>query len=299
MRAFVRTELWPLETIMDDLTYDGLDAIVQPLQEAGQAPRDVGRAPAAGARRPGVRAGQARADARDPRHDDDRADGVRQPGARLRQRGDPRRRRARRTRSAGSSSRCSPATLRSAFSMTEPEVAGSDPTQIRTRARPRRRRVRHRRAQVVHLERVAGRLPDRDGRDRPRRAAPPARVDVHRPDRRARREHRARRADDGVPVRAQRRARRARGDRLRGRAHPRPTLLLGDGGRGVHDRPAAAGPGPDPPLHALHRPLAAGVRHAVRAGRPTARATAGCSASIRRSRTGSRTRRRRCTPPGS
>ena len=33
MRAFVEAELWPLETIADDLSYDELDAILGPLQE--------------------------------------------------------------------------------------------------------------------------------------------------------------------------------------------------------------------------------------------------------------------------
>ena len=43
--------------------------------------------------------------------------------------------------------------IRSCFSMTEPEVSGSDPTTLRTRGRARRRRVGDQRAQVVHLRR--------------------------------------------------------------------------------------------------------------------------------------------------
>ena len=39
----------------------------------------------------------------------------------------------------------------------------------------------------------------------------------------------------------------------------------GRGGRGLQDRPAAARARAHPPLHALHRPLRAGVRHALRA----------------------------------
>ena len=64
------------------------------------------------------------------------------------------------TRGAEAALRCDPllnGELRSAFSMTEPGIAGSDPTQIKTRARPRRRRVGHQRPQVVQLQRVAAR----------------------------------------------------------------------------------------------------------------------------------------------
>ncbi len=47
--------------------------------------------------------------------------------------------------------------MMSCFAMTEPEVAGSDPTLIQTRAIAGRRRVGHQRAQVVHLQRPTGR----------------------------------------------------------------------------------------------------------------------------------------------
>ena len=43
------------------------------------------------------------------------------------------------------------------FAMTEPEVAGSDPTLIQTHAVPGRRRVGHQRPQVVHLRRPPAR----------------------------------------------------------------------------------------------------------------------------------------------
>ena len=66
--------------------------------------------------------------------------------------------------------------LKSAFSMTEPETAGSDPTQLRTRAVRSRTAATSSRAQVVHLERLDRRLPRRHGghrsRTRDRTSAP-------------------------------------------------------------------------------------------------------------------------------
>ncbi len=97
--------------------------------------------------------------------------------------------------------------LRSAFSMTEPEHRGQRPDAARRRARCEDGDdVGHQRPQVVLHQRLGGGLPDRDGRHRPRRAPVPARVDVHRAGRHAGRADRARRADDGAPVRALRRA---------------------------------------------------------------------------------------------
>ena len=76
--------------------------------------------------------------------------------------------------------------LRSAFSMTEPDTPGSDPTQLRTRAVRDGDELGDRRTQVVLLERLDRRLPDRDGGHQPRRAALAAGLDVHRPRRHAR-----------------------------------------------------------------------------------------------------------------
>ena len=70
-------------------------------------------------------------------------------------------------------------------------------------------------------------------------------------------------------------------------------------GRGLPDRPAAPVSRAHPPLHALARCRRARVRHALRAGHLPRRRTAGRWASTRRCRTGSPTRRRRCRPPGS
>ncbi len=58
--------------------------------------------------------------------------------------------------------------IRSAFSMTEPHTAGSDPTLLQTQAVKGRARVRHLSGrQVVLVQRDHRRLPDRHGRHRP------------------------------------------------------------------------------------------------------------------------------------
>ena len=62
-------------------------------------------------------------------------------------------------------------TIRSCFSMTEPETSGSDPTGLAAAAELRRRRVGDRRPQVVHLGLQRRRGGDRDGGHRPRRRA--------------------------------------------------------------------------------------------------------------------------------
>ena len=278
MREFVREEIWPLETLDHELDQAELDAVYRPLQEQVQGARAVGRAPAARARRPGLRPGQARADARDPRHLAVRAERVRLPGAGLRQQRDPRARRHRRAEGA----------LAASAAGRRPAVGLLDDRARHRRRRPdaaahargstRRRRVGDQRPQVVLLQRVDRRLPDRHGGDRPRRAAAPARVDVHRPGRHARREHRARRPDDGAPRGVLRQARRPRRDPLRGRARPAPTHLLGARGRRLPDRPAPARPGPHPPLHALARRRRSARSTCSASARRTATRTAACSA---------------------
>ena len=187
--------------------------------------------------------------------------------------------------------------LRSAFSMTEPGTAGSDPTQIKTRA------VRDGDEYVIDGHKwfssnasradflIVMAVTDPD-------APPaPARLDVHRPGRHAGREHPARRPDDGVPRRPQRAARRARRDRLRGRARPRRRAAR-RGGRGLQDRPAAARPRAASITACASSASRSGRSTCSASARPTARATAGCWPTTRRCRTGSRTRRRRCTPRG-
>ena len=133
MTDFVRTELWPLETIADDLSYEELDRILDPLKErvkerglwAAHLPPELGGqgfgqvklalmheilgttaiAPTVfGNQAPDSGNGEIIAIAGTPEQKE--------------RYGDP----------------LLNGELRSAFSMTEPGVAGSDPTQIKTRA---------------------------------------------------------------------------------------------------------------------------------------------------------------------
>ena len=223
----------------------------------------MGRPPAAGPRRPGLRAGQARADARDLRLVDVRAVGVRQPGARLRQLGGPR------DGGHGGPEGAVPVSAagrRPALRVLD-DRAGERRLRSDAPADDRRaagRRVGHQRPQVVLLQRLGRRLPDRHGRHGPRGAQVPARVDAARPRRHARRDDRARHPDDGAPLRALRPHRRPLGDPLRGRARAQGRAA-GCARRRLPDRPAAPRPGPHPPLHALARRLAPRLRHALRA----------------------------------
>ena len=228
MRTFVREEVWPIEAVEDRLTQVELDRINAPLQAEVKATGAVGRAPASRARRSGLRPGQAGPHERDPRHVDLRAAGLRLPGARLRQQRDPRARRQRGAEAAlagAAARRRAPLGVlddRAGHARLRSDAAG-DPR------RARRRRLRPRRAQVVHLERVDRRLPHRHGRHRPGCAAASARVDVRRAGRRAGRDDRPRRPDDGASAAALRRPGRSLRDPLRGRP-PRRRRPAGRGG---------------------------------------------------------------------
>ena len=259
-----------------------------------------GRRTSTRARRAGLRPGQARAHARDPRHARRYAPSA--FGNQAPDSGNSEILALARARPSRRSAGCTPllaGDLRSAFSMTEPETPASDPTLLTTRA------VRDGDEWVIDGHKwfssnaLDRRLPHRHGRHRPRRAPAPARVDVHRPGRHARAwtssatcptmEH---------PPGAVRQARRPRRDpSTRTCACPRDEPARRRG-RGLPARPAAARPGPHPPLHALARRRAAGVRHALRARDVPRRARRRCSPRSRPCRTGSPTRRPRCRPRG-
>ena len=274
MADFVRSEIWPLEAIWHELGLDGLTAAIAPLQEQVKA-----RGLWATHLPPGAR--RARAWARCAWASCTRS------SAPLRSRRWPS---ATRRPDSGNSEILAMAgtpeqkdrwlhpllagDLRSAFSMTEPNTPGSDPTQLRTRA------VRDGEEWVIDGQKwfssngsiadflivMAVTNPDA----RPSQRASMFIVPV----RHARRGDPARRAHDGAPVGAVRRLRRALGNRLRRRADSRRRAARRRG-RGLRARPAAARPGSHPPLHALARSRAPGVRHDVRAGHLPLRARLG------------------------
>ncbi len=134
MRDFVRIELWPLETVLDELSYDGLDTIIKPLQE------EVKRRGLWAAHLPPELGGQGFGQVRLALMHEILGSTVIAPTVFGNQAPDSgngeiialagtaeQKRRFLDPLLAGD--------LRSAFSMTEPAVAGSDPTAIQTRAR--------------------------------------------------------------------------------------------------------------------------------------------------------------------
>ena len=154
--------------------------------------------------------------------------------------------------------------ISSAFALTEPFLAGADPTVIGTTAIEGRRRVGDRRPQVVHHERVGRRHRAGVRRDQPRGPPAPARVDVRRarPGRRAWRScvtsARWRTPTSSSGARAT--TPRSSSDDCRVPADH----LIGAARRGVRARAAAARRRSHPPRDALARPGAAVARHHVR-----------------------------------
>ncbi len=149
--------------------------------------------------------------------------------------------------------------IRSAFAMTEPDVASSDATNVEPADRARGRRVRAQRAQVVDDQRLSPQPahPDRDGKDGPRRGGLPAAVDGAGAGRRARPRDQAQPA--GVRLRRHRGPRGARVHRRAraGREHHRRR------GHGLRNRAGPARTWPDPSLHARDRRCRARARAAL------------------------------------
>ena len=177
------------------------------------------------------------------------------PGAGRRQRRDPPSLRHR-----GAEAAVPPAARRrrGAFLLRHDRTGGGGvrPDAAARACRARRRRVGDRRAQVVLLGSRRRCVRRRDGRDRARGGAAPARLDDPRPDRHA--GLRARAAHPGHGTR-----RPGLGHALRDALHRRPRPAREHArraGRRLPDRAEAARAGPDPPRHALARADAARVR---------------------------------------
>ena len=290
MREFVREEIWPLETVFDELGQDGFERAIAPLQEqvkerglwAAHLPPELG-----GQGFGQVKLGLMHEILGTSRRTRPR---VRQPGAGLRQLRAPRARRA--PTDQKEQLAAAAAGRRPALGVLDDRArdAGSDPTLLQTRA------VRDGDEWVINGHKwfssnasvadflIVMAVTDPDAQPLP------ARLDDHRAGRHAGREHRARRRRRWS-TRTSASARSAATPRSSTRTCACPTdALLGERGRRLPARPAAARPGPHPPLHALARRLAARLRHALRARAVAATRTARCWPRSRRSRTGSPTR---------
>ena len=182
MRAFVDNEIEPLELFYDDMSDENWRKRHRAAQAAGEGPRPVGVPPRSRARRPGLRPGEARADARDPRPLQHGAERLRQPGARLGQQRAHRDRRAPPSRSEQWLEPLLRGEITSSFSLTEPHYSGSDPTMINTHA------VRDGDEYVINGHKWFASNASKadfildDGGDEPRQPAAQGGVDVHHPE---------------------------------------------------------------------------------------------------------------------
>ena len=265
MREFVRDEIIPLEEL--DVPEEKMQAIMKPLKAevkrrglwAAHLEPELGGG-GFGQVKLGLMheiLGQTRA----------RAVDLRQQRARLGQR---RAARGRRHQGAEEEVAGAAARRRAAQRVLDDRARGR---RLRSQADPharaaRRRRVGDRRPQVVHLERVARRLPDHDGGDRSRRATRS----------RGRRCSSCRPSTPGMKIvrdvpmhvrpgpQDRRSGRPLRGASTTAAASPSRTWWRRGGDRtGLRAGAEAARPRPHPPRHALARHLAARLRHDVRA----------------------------------
>ena len=228
---------------------------------AGPGPRagPVGGPPRPAPRRAGLRPGEAGAAQRDPRSLAQRADRLRLPGTRFRQRRDPRPLRHRRAEEA--LPRAAAAQRGGVGVLDDRAARRLRPDRVRHARRARRRRVGHQRREVVLVARQLRLVPDRPGRHRARRGASPADVDVRRAPRHAGRRDPAQRRD----LRPPRGAGHAQLRPLHRRADPRRPPARRPR-RGLRRRPDQARRRPYPPRHAHRRARQVGARPDVRAG---------------------------------
>ena len=251
MDTFIREEIEPLDQVLDVNVFEsptgGLRELVNQLEARGARPRPLGVPPRARARRPGLRAAQARADERAARPLAVGADHLRLRRARHRQRRDHRR-----LRHAGAEGEVAPAAARrrSVLLLLDDRAARRlRPDAVQVPRRARRRRVGHQRRQVLLVEPPHRVVHHRDVRDEPRRAARTraCRCSSCRPTR------------PGIRVlqdighlgqRFGARHARARPLRERARARREPARRRGQGVRG---RAAPARRRPHPPRHAHGR----------------------------------------------
>ncbi len=148
--------------------------------------------------------------------------------------------------------------IRSCFAMTEPEAAGSDPTQIKTSCGKSRRQLGHQRPQMVYLGRAWRQVRHRDREDRSRRrSAAGAQLRVHR-----------RSAQSGLQDRARHRHDGGQGESLRDQCS-RTCVVPADSDarrarRGPQARAGAARSGAPRALHAMDRQRGGRARDAAK-----------------------------------
>ena len=168
IEQFVRDEVEPLEFVLECHPYDVRDPkrnkLVRPLQAEVKKRKLWACHLGPGTRRAGLRAGQARTDERDSGPRDLCADRVRMPGARFRQRRDPR---ALRHARAEEKISAAAARQRDRVGVLDDRAAGRRRSQgLQDSRRAQGRQLGDQRREVVLVERAPRVISDRDGGDR-------------------------------------------------------------------------------------------------------------------------------------